>query len=86
MDCINCRSRKDFQIFSQDRQVSICQNCESLGKLKKVNFSVPEKVNLSQCPICSTLSTDVLKTGLVGCPVCYELFADNIEELLVPGL
>lgn len=59
-------------------------------KLIKAILEDPEKfgVHLSwpkedlACPVCQTRRTDIREKGLAGCPNCYQVFSQELGQLI----
>lgn len=82
MNCADCSRKKTHRVLTGADRKDVCSVCPELDPVSRLVQNFPEPQALDACPVCKTKRSGVKKTGLVGCPVCYEVFDDNIREIL----
>lgn len=82
MTCAECLRPKTLQVTEGGISFAVCSACERLRPINRLLQLQQPQQPLDACPVCKTKRATVKKTGLVGCPVCYEIFDENIREIL----
>ncbi len=82
MTCQGCLQPKTHRVTEGGITESFCKNCPHLQPINQLLHLQQQPQHLDACPVCKTKRAGVKKTGLVGCPVCYEVFDDNIRDIL----
>lgn len=70
-----------------DQSVAVCNSCaidiDSRGtKLDFIDSFWGNSRKLTSCGVCGTEIETILKTGYVGCATCYQIFGNEISDLV----
>ena len=69
------RKKLNKSINGTLRTVYVCKECFNRG-----GESAPKKER--KCPYCKRTLTQINATLIVGCPKCYEVFKDELNEII----
>lgn len=85
-------------IGNRQQEIDICESCAALLGIERVDSSITPRVSdlfaavldptgvgpkdNSVCPRCGTSFASIRRSGRAGCSTCYEVFRQEIDELL----
>ena len=73
--------------LGEQKRVAVCNACaasiDAKGtKLDFIDSFWGNSRKLTECGVCGTSIESILKTGYVGCSTCYQIFGNEISDLV----
>jgi protein arginine kinase activator len=77
-----CRECAELNGLARDLNQALTSLSEALAGMIHDIVAEADQENVTNCPHCGTVLTDLKKLGRLGCPQCYQVFRANLNPLL----